>query len=48
MLKTNGWSDLMGKPKAPAPPDPAALAREQAEANRVTTFTPFGNINFGS
>ena len=38
----------MGKPKAPAPPDPAELAREQAEANRVTTFTPFGNINFGT
>lgn len=38
----------MGKPKAPKAPDPAALAREQAEANRVTTFTPFGNINFGT
>ena len=38
----------MGKPSAPTPPDPARLAREQAEANRVTTFTPFGNINFGT
>lgn len=38
----------MGKPKAPTPPDPAALAREQAEANRITTFTPFGNVNFGT
>jgi hypothetical protein len=38
----------MGKPSAPKAPDPAALAREQAEANRVTTFSPFGNVNFGT
>ena len=38
----------MGKPSAPKAPDPAALAREQAEANRITTFSPFGNINFGT
>lgn len=38
----------MGKPSAPKTPDPGELAREQAEANRVTTFSPFGNINFGS
>lgn len=39
----------MGKPSTPPKgPDPAALAREQAEANRITTFSPFGNINFGT
>lgn len=38
----------MGKPKAPQPQDPAALAQAQAEANRISTFTPFGNVSFGT
>lgn len=29
-------------------PDPAATARAQAEANRITQFTPFGDIIFGT
>jgi len=30
-----------------APVDPAALARQQAEANRITQFLPTGNLVFG-
>ena len=32
---------------SPAPVDPAALARQQAEANRITQFLPTGNLVFG-
>lgn len=40
-----------GGSSSPAPvpaPDPAATARAQAEANRITQFTPNGNIIFGN
>lgn len=38
----------MGKKSAPKPPDPAATAQAQAEANRITQFTPQGNLIFGN
>lgn len=37
----------MGKKSTPAPPpapDPARLAQEQAEANRINQYTPYGNL----
>lgn len=33
--------------KQPAAPDPAAVARAQAEANRISQFGPGGNLLFG-
>ena len=40
----------MGKkaPKPPPVPDPAALVAAQAEANRISQFTPQGNLLYGS
>jgi hypothetical protein len=40
----------MGKssPRPPPAPDPAATARAQAEANRITQFTPQGQLQFGT
>ncbi len=35
-------------PKPPKPPDPAKLIAEQAEANRISTFTPWGDQRFGT
>lgn len=40
----------MGKKSSPSPPpapDPAKVAQAQAEANRVTQFTPAGDIVYG-
>lgn len=39
---------IFSKPKVPAAPDPAATAQAQAEANRVTQFTPSGNLLYGT
>lgn len=39
---------IFSKPKVPAAPDPAATAQAQAEANRITQFTPSGNLLFGT
>lgn len=39
---------IFSKPKVPTPPDPAATAQAQAEANRITQFTPTGNLLFGN
>lgn len=33
---------------APAPPDAGALAQQQAQANRITQYTPQGTMQFGS
>ena len=40
----------MGKsrPSAPPVPDPNALIQQDAAANRITQFTPYGNLLFGS
>ena len=40
----------MGKsrPSAPPVPDPNALLQQDAAANRITQFTPYGNLLFGS
>ena len=40
----------MGKkaPKPPPVPDPAALVAAQAEANRISQFTPQGNLLYGT
>ena len=38
----------MSKPSVPKQPDPAATAQAQAEANRITQFTPQGNLLFGT
>ncbi len=40
----------MGKkaPKPPPVPDPAALVAAQAEANRISRFTPQGNLLYGT
>ena len=40
----------MGKsaPSPPPAPDPNALISAQADANRITQFTPYGNLLFGS
>jgi hypothetical protein len=40
----------MGKssPTPPPVPDPNELINAQAEANRITQFTPYGNLLFGS
>ena len=34
-------------PTAPTPVDPAALIAADTEANRITTFTPLGDLRFG-
>lgn len=36
----------MKKPKAPPPPDPAAIIRAQTQANRVNINTPFGSQQY--
>lgn len=46
-LKRNMGS-IFKSPKPPAAPDPAATARAQAEANRLTQITPTGNLYFGT
>jgi len=40
----------MGKssPQMPPTPDPNQLINAQANANRITQFTPYGNLRFGS
>ena len=40
----------MGKssPQLPPTPDPTALINAQADANRITQYTPQGNLRFGS
>jgi hypothetical protein len=40
----------MGKssPQMPPAPDPNQLINAQANANRITQFTPYGNLRFGS
>ena len=40
----------MGKsrPSAPPVPDPNQLIQQDAEQNRITQFTPYGNLLFGS
>ena len=40
----------MGKssPRLPPTPDPNALINAQADANRITQYTPQGNLRFGS
>ena len=40
----------MGKsrPSAPPVPDPNQLIQQDASANRITQFTPYGNLLFGS
>ena len=40
----------MGKktPSAPPPPDPASVAKAEAQANRLNTFTPTGSVIFGA
>ena len=40
----------MGKsrPSAPPVPDPNQLIQQDAAANRITQFTPYGNLLFGS
>ena len=40
----------MGKsaPSPPPVPDPTELINAQANANRITQFTPYGNLLFGS
>jgi hypothetical protein len=40
----------MGKssPQMPPTPDPNELINAQANANRITQFTPYGNLRFGS
>ena len=39
----------MGKsaPSPPPAPDPNELIAAQADANRITQFTPYGNLLFG-
>ena len=39
----------MGKsaPTPPPAPDPNELISAQADANRITQFTPYGNLLFG-
>lgn len=40
---------IFSRPKAPpAPPSAAETAQAQAEANRITQFTPSGNLLFGT
>lgn len=39
---------IFSAPKVPAAPDPAATAEATAEANRVTQFTPSGNLLYGT
>lgn len=40
----------MGKsaPSPPPAPDPGALIKEQGEQNRITQFTPYGDLLFGT
>lgn len=38
----------MGKDSAPSPPDSSALVQKQAEQNRITQYTPQGNLVFGN
>ena len=40
----------MGKsqPAPPPVPNPNELINAQADANRITQFTPYGNLRFGS
>lgn len=37
----------MGK-KTPSAPDPQQTIKAQADANRISTYTPFGNIQYGN
>jgi hypothetical protein len=38
---------MKDSPSAPTAPDPAALIGAQSEANRITSFTPLGDLRYG-